>query len=209
MNDKLSDNFKTKTTMTTKEKQEAPNKLKQEAIELLKKETTNVATVYKENGGFVFSGTYNSKQEEEINVGDYFIAREPKNIIELPAWNNDMDKYDGVIQKCEEISFLGDITVSGVEWVFSPVWCEKVSPVDVIKTGYGDLIIFKEFKNGKMYDYAFYSHEEIYIDQEVPIYSQPQLHISHTTPEEAKPLFGALAKSGKRWNKEKLKKIND
>ena len=75
-----------------------------------------------------------------------------------------------------------------------------------MKTGYGDFFIFKEVKNGQIYDYAFCSHDdgEIYIDQEVPIFSQPQLHISHTTPEEAKPLFDALAKRGKKWNKEKL-----
>lgn len=187
---------------------------KQEAIELLKKETTDLANVYKKDGGFVLSGTYRTEKEEtynkeqreikEIRVGDYFIARRPKNTIEYPVWMNSMDKYDGIIQKCEAISPFGNITVSDIAWVFNPKWCEKVSPGDVMKTGYGDLIIFKEFKNGQMYDYAFYSHEEIYIDQEVSICSQPQLHISHTTPEEAKPLFDALAKSGKKWNKEKL-----
>ena len=48
---------------------------KQEAIELLKKETTDLANVYKKDGGFVLSGTY---EQEEIGPGDYFIARKPK-----------------------------------------------------------------------------------------------------------------------------------
>lgn len=191
---------------------------KQEAIELLKKETTDLANVYKKDGGFVLSGTYNNEKEEtynneqreikEIRVGDYFIARRPKQDAVL-GWISMMDKFDGVIQECGFINEIGCIfsktTFMGM-WCYLPEWCEKVYPGDVMKTGYGDLIIFKEFKNGKMYDYAFCSHDdgEIYIDQEVPIFSQPQLHISHTTPEEAKPLFDALAKRGKKWNKEKL-----
>ena len=191
---------------------------KQEAIELLKKETTDLANLYKKDGGFVLSGTYNNEKEEtynkeqreikEIKVGDYFIARKPKGD-GVSYWISVMDKFDGVIQECGFINERGCIlskTTFTDTWYYLPKWCEKVSPGDVMKTGYGDFFIFKEVKNGQIYDYAFCSHDdgEIYIDQEVPIFSQPQLHISHTTPEEAKPLFDALAKRGKKWNKEKL-----
>lgn len=142
----------------------------------------------------------------KINPGDYFIARKPNHNDGLFRWCDKMDKYDGVIQECQDTAHNGSLLAGNEDCGYAIDWCEKVSPGDVMKTGLGDLIIFKEFKAGRLYASAFYSHKtgEIFTNPDVPIFNPLQLHISHTTPEEARPLFDALAKCGKKWNKEKL-----
>ena len=178
---------------------------KQQAIELLKKETTDLANVYKKDGGFVLSGTY---EQEEIGPGDYFIARKPKNPLEGLPWMDVMDKFDGVIQKCVATSECGRILSENTfmdTWWYYPSWCEKVSPGDVMKTGKHTVFIFKKLKNGEIFDYAFYSENiGLIIDENTSIPNPLHLPFSHATPEEAQPLFDALARAGKRWNKEKL-----
>lgn len=190
---------------------------KQEAIELLKKETTDLANLYKKDGGFVLSGTYNNEKEEtynkeqreikEIKVGDYFIARKPKGD-GVSYWISVMDKFDGVIQECGFINERGYIlskTTFTDTWYYLPEWCEKVSPGDVMKTECGHLFIFKGIEDNYIYDYAFY---EIYARELIINNNWGTAHkdakVFHISPEEAKPLFDALAKRGKKWNKEKL-----
>ena len=174
---------------------------KQEAIELLKKETTDLANVYKKDGGFVLSGTY---EQEEINPGDYFIARKPKNPLEGLPWIDAMNKFDGVIQKCayfgEDGRILSENTFMDTWW-YDPSWCEKVSPGDVMKTARGGIFIFKEVKGGRVFDYAYLNSFGYVIITDDEISS---MTYSHATPKEAKPLFDALAKGGKRWNAEKM-----
>ena len=174
---------------------------KQQAIELLKKETTDLANVYKKDGGFVLSGTY---EQEEIGPGDYFIARKPKDPLEGLPWIGEMDKFDGVIQKCassgEDGRILSENTFMDTWW-YDPSWCEKVSPGDVMKTARGGIFIFKEVKDGEIFDYAYLNSFGYVIITNDEIQS---MTYSHATPKEAKPLFDALAKGGKRWNAEKM-----
>ena len=174
---------------------------KQQAIELLKKETTDLANVYKKDGGFVLSGTY---EQEEIGPGDYFIARKPKNPLEGLPWMDVMDKFDGVIQKCVATSECGRILSENTfmdTWWYYPSWCEKVSPGDVMKTARGGIFIFKEVKGGRVFDYAYLNSfgYVIITDGETP-----SMTYSHATHEEANTLFDALAKEGKRWNANKM-----
>jgi hypothetical protein len=181
---------------------------KQQAIELLKKETTDLANVYKKDGGFVLSGTY---EQEEIGPGDYFIARKPKNPLEGLPWIDAMNKFDGVIQKCASIGEDGRILSENTfmdAWWYDPSWCEKVSPGDVMKTKMGSLFIFKEMKNGRLFDYAFYNPSihfcnpfAYFVINDISFCAQG---LRHATSEEAQELFDALAKEGKRWNAEKM-----
>ena len=176
---------------------------KQQAIELLKKETTDLANVYKKDGGFVLSGTYKTGQED-IKAGDYFIARKPKNPLEGLPWIDAMNKFDGVIQKCassgEDGRILSENTFMDMWW-YDPSWCEKVSPGDVMKTRSGSVFIFKEVKDGNVVNYAYLSILGGLVINDNKI---PGMTCSHSTSEEANTLFDALAECGKRWNAEKM-----
>ena len=144
----------------------------------------------------------------KINPGDYFIARKPKDATGGLPWIDAMDKFDGVIQKCASSGEYGRILSENTfmdTWWYDPSWCEKVSPGDVMKTGKHTVFIFKKLKNGEIFDYAFYSENiGLIIDENTSIPNPLHLPFSHATSEEAKPLFDALARAGKRWNKEKL-----
>jgi len=143
------------------------------------------------------------KEFGKIQPGDYFIARKPKRNSAPLSWCASMDKYDGIIQKCERISFYGSI-VSGDPWVFfHPDWCEKVSVGDVMKTEYDDLFIFKGVSDGDYLDFAYYrggKPPKLFID-DTP---NSMVAVSHATKGEEQVLFNALARVGKKWNKKKL-----
>ncbi len=135
----------------------------------------------------------------KINPGDYFIARKPKDANERPMWAGGMNQFDGIIQECSSVGEDGCI-LSG-KWWYHPSWCEKVSPGDVMKTEHGKIFIFKEVKGGRVFDYAYLNSFGYVIITNDEIQS---MTYSHATPKEAKPLFDALAKRGKRWNAEKM-----
>jgi len=143
------------------------------------------------------------KEFGKIQPGDYFIARKPKRNSAPLSWCASMDKYDGIIQKCERISFYGSI-VSGDPWVFfHPDWCEKVNTGDVMKTEYDDLFIFKGVSDGDYLDFAYYrggKPPKLFID-DTP---NSMVAVSHATKVEEQVLFNALARAGKKWNKKKL-----
>lgn len=141
------------------------------------------------------------KVDKKINPGDYFIARKPKGVHERPYWVAEMDKFDGVIQRCNSVNEQGYISAEGAfpPWRYLSSWCEKVSPGDVMKTG-GGIFIFKEVKGGKIFDYAYLNSFGYVIITDDEVCGKT----SHATPEEAQMLFDALAKGGKRWNAEKM-----
>ena len=140
----------------------------------------------------------------KINPGDYFIARRPKDATGGLPWIDAMNKFDGVIQKCassgEDGRILSENTFMDTWW-YDPSWCKKVSPGDVMKTRSGGVFIFKEVKGGRVFDYAYLNSFGYVIITDDEISS---MTYSHATPEEARPLFDALAKGGKRWNAEKM-----
>lgn len=164
-----------------------------------------------------YTDKFNDKMEEfrdlvnkeladmhKIKPGDYFIARKPKDALGGLPWIDAMDKFDGVIQKCASIGVRGCVLSENTfmdTWWYDPSWCEKVSPGDVMKTDKGSLFIFKEMKDGKVYDHAFYNEFGYVVINDDEISDMPY---SHATPEEAQELFDALAKGGKRWNAEKM-----
>ena len=176
----------------------------QEAIELLKNETAvfEVTRI----GDDKYTLTIKSKPENTIKVGDYLIARKPIFENTTLNWNESMDKYDGVIQKCELITRYGNIATGMNGWRFHPGWCEKVSPGDVMKRDNGDIFIFREIIDGKTFHHAFYNptYDHLSTSKDCSICSKTPVRAIHATNEEAQPLFNALAKNGKKWNKEKL-----
>ena len=183
--------------------------IKKEAIELLKKETTKMKSLHIKNGEFEFKGECADREGDceigKIQPGDYFIARRPKGNSAPLSWCTSMDKYDGIIQKCERISFYGSI-VSGDPWVFfHPDWCEKVNTGDVMKTQYGNLFIFKCVSGG-YYHYFIYCSMLDGKPISLDFTDDPWIcRVVHATPKEVQVLFDALKKDGKIWNKEKLR----
>jgi len=172
----------------------------QEAIELLKNETAvfEVTRI----GDDKYTLTIKSKPENTIKVGDYFIARKPEYVTQTPVWDVYMCRYDGVIQKCEEIR-NSYIRSDNDTPLYHPSWCEKVSVGDVMKTEYDDLFIFKGVSDGDYLDFAYYKGgkpPKLFID-DTP---NSMVAVSHATKVEEQVLFNALAKNGKKWNKEKM-----
>ena len=144
------------------------------------------------------------KEFGKIQPGDYFIARKPKRNSAPLSWCASMDKYDGIIQKCERISFYGSI-VSGDPWVFfHPDWCEKVNTGDVMKTQFGNLFIFKCVSGG-YYRYFIYCSMRDGKPISLDFADDPfTCRVVHATPEEVQVLFDALKKQGEQWNAEKM-----
>jgi hypothetical protein len=137
-----------------------------------------------------------------IKPGDYFIARKPEYVTQTPVWDVYMCRYDGVIQKCEEIR-NSYIRSDNDTPLYHPSWCEKVSVGDVMKTEYDDLFIFKGVSDGDYLDFAYYKGgkpPKLFID-DTP---NSMVAVSHATKGEEQVLFNALARAGKKWNKEKL-----
>ena len=137
-----------------------------------------------------------------IKPGDYFIARKPEYVTQTPVWDVYMCRYDGVIQKCEEIR-NSYIRSDNDTPLYHPSWCEKVSVGDVMKTEYDDLFIFKGVSDGDYLDFAYYKGgkpPKLFID-DTP---NSMVAVSHATKGEEQVLFNALARTGKKWNKKKL-----
>jgi len=137
-----------------------------------------------------------------IKPGDYFIARKPEYVTQTPVWDVYMCRYDGVIQKCEEIR-NSYIRSDNDTPLYHPSWCEKVSVGDVMKTEYDDLFIFKGVSDGDYLDFAYYrggKPPKLFID-DTP---NSMVAVSHATKGEEQVLFNALARVGKKWNKKKL-----